>query len=461
MKYRYPLTLAMLNQSTLDVVARLAMLGAVAGNRDLPSKIAVTTQLVTVLEQFVRLLVEEALDKKRGRRAFELTTVRGLCGRIRVSISKARALRRNYQSVGAIEKAAQIHDMEELLSLVRRAAGPLGAMVRARHDNVHALGTIKPGVAAWHKAVEGVVFGVIARRPPALAAAHAVKGNALEAGGRPGLARAAYEESLEVCRAEIDARRGSAWLYTCAGYALAHIGRMDEARSCYGKAVDADPGSATAFHCMANLEMESGRYVDAVPLYEKAADLDGSLAASARSCMGYAAVLSGDGGAWRALEDINAVMRLNPKDASLRAGYGLALAMAGRRSEAGEMYRQAIGADPGDAAAHAGLADDRAFGGEYPEAVRLYRKAIGLGFSGYTAQLGMADALSKTGQHAKAVDHYRAAALSWAAAATLDSTCSGPMAPTRMPSPRIGGASAQWRRAPRQRSQRPHQTASP
>ena len=88
-KSRYPLTLSLVSQSMLDVFTRMAniKLNVVTDNE--MARIGSGIQTVTVLEQFLRLVLEIDLDEKGGAgRRVVVESVKGIDGAVSLSASR-------------------------------------------------------------------------------------------------------------------------------------------------------------------------------------------------------------------------------------------------------------------------------------------------------------------------------------------------------------------------------------
>jgi Flp pilus assembly protein TadD len=89
--------------------------------------------------------------------------------------------------------------------------------------------------------------------------------------------------------------------------------------------------------------------------------------------------------------------------------FGVALAAAGRSSEAAQRFENAVALAPDYAEAHNNLALALAEGGRLPEAIAEYGRAIGLRPDYAEAEANLGVALSASGRQAEALDHFRRA----------------------------------------------------
>ena len=89
--------------------------------------------------------------------------------------------------------------------------------------------------------------------------------------------------------------------------------------------------------------------------------------------------------------------------------FGVALAAAGRNSEAAQRFDNAVALAPDYAEAHNNLALALAEGGRLPEAIAEYGRAIGLRPDYAEAEANLGVALSASGRQAEALDHFRRA----------------------------------------------------
>ena len=95
---RFPLTLALVGMGMLDVFIGVAELKARLGSRDPVLKAAIVTQAVTILEQFLRLALEERLDLLHGRGRMPVR-IRGVRRAVWASVSRIGAVDHGFQSV--------------------------------------------------------------------------------------------------------------------------------------------------------------------------------------------------------------------------------------------------------------------------------------------------------------------------------------------------------------------------
>ena len=378
---RYAITSAMVRTSMIGVFIRMAELKSWLGRQDPVSQTAIVTQSITVLEQFLRLILEEQLDREAGGPAYDAAKVRGEGKKVRVSRSRLRALRRGFQNIYAIDDMAAECNLP---ALKRRLAELWAEVIRAlnlRHDLIHALGIIEIDAEGTVWIVGEIMEAALADMPKYRVLALLVEASIMEAAGRAGDARRAAERALEICRqvrAEDGKGGGDPWVLVCTGQSLARLRRMAEAEAAYREAAERHPRDVLSLVGMARLMVETDRPEEAVEWYKKAAAIDPSHVATLTGMGHVLAVVQGADGSL-AVQRYQDAMRDGYEDVSLRTGYGTALAMLGRSAEAAEQYRMAIKMDPGDAAAYVGLGDALTALKRYAEAIEMYKKGIRAG----------------------------------------------------------------------------------
>ena len=360
----------------LGVFVRVATIKACIGSGNEMSRMGVIVQCVTVLEQFVRLILEIDIDEKSGGRRTAIETVEGIRAAIALSMSRIEASLRTFQSRESLKRVAKQRGIWALLECVRVHGKRLRRLYRVRHVLVHTVHAIRYTEAEAYALVEAIVHAVIAARPRYMAALLLVEGHVMSAAGRYADARRAYRGVLGVCGRLGAAGKREAWAQVCEGHALARLGRAREARARYKRAMQIDPSYALAYLEMGHLELRAGRHGAALAMYRAAVEADPGYVA-ARLSRGHAlGVVRGIGGEAQAIECYEGALLLDSEEMSAYTGCGLALAMMGRHEEAVRWYRSAIKADPSDAAGRAGLANSLALAGRREEAIREYRAAI-------------------------------------------------------------------------------------
>ena len=186
---RRPVTSAMVGQSMLGVFGRLADAGAHAGRGGLAPIVLVAVQLVSALEQFLRLYAEDIIGKtERGRTKVR---VRGVKKPVDVRTARLKALAFNFQNTRQIGRMARRFRLPVLRECLAAHGGHLGSLFDARHDIVHTSGIIALDDVAAYKAVMSTIRRLLADRPRATAALLLVIGSTMDAAGRHKEARAA------------------------------------------------------------------------------------------------------------------------------------------------------------------------------------------------------------------------------------------------------------------------------
>ena len=433
---RYPITLAMIGMGMLGVFVGIAHLKVRAGSRDPVIKAAIVTQAVTILEQFLRLILEERLDLMHGR-AHMPAQIKDLGRAVWVSMSRIDALGHGLQSVEAIERLADMYGLPLLRKCVEEMREDLVRLFDQRHALVHSLGAFRFDDVRHLAVVERFVRAVLAGRDKYLATALIVEASVMDAAGVFAGARKAAAWALKICRrhrdrAEAKGTKCDLWALLYTGHCLARLGRSAEAEAAYKEAAGAYPKSILPLVGMANFLVLSGRPQEAVKWYGKAAAVDPGNAA-VRAGAGRALAAADDGSGIPVVQYYQAEARRGSGDAPFQTGHGTALALAGRHAEAAEQYRGAIAQDPDDAAARVGLGNAMQALGRHEDAARSYNAGIKRSeivafaprrrgdtggyasnpfvheLGGAAAHRGMGETLLKLGHHARAVDAMREA----------------------------------------------------
>jgi protein O-mannosyl-transferase len=191
------------------------------------------------------------------------------------------------------------------------------------------------------------------------------------------------------------------------GQALRELGRLEEARASYERALALaparSPGYAAVIQNSIGLVLtRQGRALEARDRFA-AAVRDSPGFAEARTNLGNA--LAGEGRAAEAIGHYREAIRLKPDDVEPRVGLGGALLRSGRPDEAIVHYREALALDPQLAQAHNGLGGALATAGRDAEAMTEYREALRLKPDLPTAHLNIALLLVKQGDPAQARRH--------------------------------------------------------
>ena len=154
MRLQYPITLAMIGLSMLDVFVIVAQLKIRVGSRDPVLKAAIVVQAVTALEQFLRLILEERLDAEHGGLRAAAVVVKGISRAFEVSASRIEAFGHGFQSVAAIRRLADKYGPPALQACLKKMGGDLARLFDLRHCLVHALGVIRFDEGAHLRTVE-------------------------------------------------------------------------------------------------------------------------------------------------------------------------------------------------------------------------------------------------------------------------------------------------------------------
>ena len=366
-------------QSMLGAFMRMAMLKDGVGSGSEIVRIAVVTQSVTVLEQFLRLILELDIDEKaRGKGRVVIKSIEGIEAAIAMSEARFKSSMSGFQSEAAVRRMAAERGMPALLEFIEEYAEELRYLFRKRHALTHSVGIVEFNEARAFAVVERLVHAVLAARPQYMMALLLVEGHVMSQAGRRAAARRAYERVVELCGRAGAAGGKEERVQACMGHALARLGRAGEAEACYARALRINPGYALASLEMGHLKMRAGRPGEALGMYKRSAEADPGYV-PARVARGHALGLvrsRGVGGDVLEVECYDNALRIDSEEMSAHTGCGLALAADGRHADAIEWYRRAVKADPGDAAGRTGLANSLAAIGNDAEAITEYGAAI-------------------------------------------------------------------------------------
>lgn len=244
---------------------------------------AAAVALVSVVEQFCRLVTAEMLGRGKGAmpervevRLADMKRVAHMSNEVLVSLTL------NFQSVEAVERMLREYGMGDALKRkgLRRA---LAALFAARHDLVHTAAPVWLDVRAAYYAVVELVFGIAKFIPELEADMRLVEGDFFRKRGMAGRSQEGYERAEALCRALAQNNPDSAQAHARLGLALSGLGRDEEALASYDRAADIDPGRAVThlkkalpldddgslLYQLAQAYRASGDRAEAAPLLER------------------------------------------------------------------------------------------------------------------------------------------------------------------------------------------------
>ena len=156
-KRRYQLTRALVTQSMLGVFIRMGVVKANVGTRNELTRIGVATQSVTVLEQFLRLVLELEMDEKPGGRGtFVIESVEGLDAAVALGASAHYATDRSFQSAASIQRMAEMCGIEALAEFLERNRDRIELLFGTRHALTHTVGIVEFDEAALYETPEAI-----------------------------------------------------------------------------------------------------------------------------------------------------------------------------------------------------------------------------------------------------------------------------------------------------------------
>ena len=327
-----------------------------------------TVKLVTVLEQFLRHVVETQL--KTGKVSPDELVDGELPGPERrngATLERHIAFSLNFQSVDSIKnilnEIGEPGAFDRCLSEPRRET--LKTLLDHRHETVHTYVALPP---IEINRCFGVVFAfmncIMLEIPSSSRHFYTHVGDGLFQSREYPEAIAYYDKSLA-------ARRDEPYALARKGESLAELGRHGEAVECYDRAPDPDDSAlARKGESLAEL----GRHGEAVECYDRALarnpDYPYALARKGESLAGLKRFEE-------AAECCDRALARNPDYPYALVGKGASLAGLGRHGEAVECCDRALALDPGYSYAHAKKGESLAGLGRHEEAVAHYGRRLG------------------------------------------------------------------------------------
>ncbi len=193
------------------------------------------------------------------------------------------------------------------------------------------------------------------------------------------------------------------------GIALAHDGKLEEARAELERAVALRPGNADTRVNLANVYRKQGETARAVALYREILREDPGHWHARRNLAG---TLAEAGRIPEATEEYLRLQREHPEDPDLAASLGALYLQTGNTAEAARFFRAALALRPGQAEALNNLGIALFREGRVGEAVESWREAAGLQPGNSDLQNNLGVALATLGREEEAITHWsRALAL--------------------------------------------------
>ena len=190
------------------------------------------------------------------------------------------------------------------------------------------------------------------------------------------------------------------------GDVLRQKGQLDEAFACFRKAIGLAPSLAMAHNGMGYTLMDKKEADEAVACYRKAIELAPKYA-NAHNGLGNALMAKGQ--VKEAIASYKKAIEFDPKDPNPHSNLGTALIDKGQLKEAIACYKKAIELDPRMASSHSGLGFALSLNGQLDEAIACCRKAIELDPKYSMAHGNLVAALKAKGQFDEAIASYRKA----------------------------------------------------
>lgn len=191
------------------------------------------------------------------------------------------------------------------------------------------------------------------------------------------------------------------------GTALVKVGRADEAKAYFERALELDPDYVEAHANLAARLAAEGRHEAAIRQFELALRGDPKLEPARR---GLAQSLAASGRHEEAVKAYRRLVVLDPDDAETRAALGAELVALGDDAAAGEELHRALELEPELARAQLTLGTIAQRAGRAVEAIGAYRAALAIDPGLGEARYDLALALHGAGQIEEALESYALAA---------------------------------------------------
>ena len=180
--------------------------------------------------------------------------------------------------------------------------------------------------------------------------------------------------------------------------------KLDEAISCYRKALELDSKNASALYRLGSALNKHGRVDEAIACHKKLIELDPK---SASGHIGLGHALKAQGNIDQAIVCFRTAVALDPHRGNSHHDLGSLLRTSGKLDEAAACFKKAIDLDPNDPRPHAGLGHVLRHLGNEDEAIACYKKAISIDPKYAEAHYNLGISFRALGMVGEAIDSYQ------------------------------------------------------
>ena len=218
----------------------------------------------------------------------------------------------------------------------------------------------------------------------------------------------------------VQRRRGFSDCYVEIGVALQELGQKDDGLRALEAAMQVEPQNASAWAEVGKALQGQGRFEDAAGFFDRAlllapsdADIWVAKGKAMRALMEYGEARMCYGKALQLeplrIEFYEQLHEINPEDAEVLKGKGVALSLRGRHDEAAGAFREALELAPGNAGLLTETGKGLSRAGKPDEALALFDRALQSNPACKGAHIARARTLSEAGKHEEALKSYSAA----------------------------------------------------
>ncbi|PHX57425.1 glycosyl transferase family 2 [Tychonema bourrellyi FEM_GT703] len=220
-------------------------------------------------------------------------------------------------------------------------------------------------------------------------------------------AQGKMEQAISACKKALQIKP-EAPLYKMLGNALQVGGKIDEAKTCYVRAIEINPNFAEAYANYGSICAQQEEWQEAISAYEKAIALKPDFAGAFRN---YAKLLTQLGKSEEATQCWYRAFAIDPKSGTAEDLENLAktLIEQGKVNQGIDCYRRAVELNPNAGAAYHELAEILKGQEQWESAVDAYTKAIQINPDLSWSHNNLAESLVKLERWDEAVDAYRRA----------------------------------------------------
>ncbi|GAB4304931.1 MAG: hypothetical protein Fur0025_46890 [Oscillatoriaceae cyanobacterium] len=290
------------------------------------------------------------------------------------------------QSTGKLEEARQCY----LKAL----------QLQPNFAEVHAnLGSLSAQQQRWQAAISH--YQKALELNPQFAGAYRNLAKVFERSGQPAAAALSWYQALT-----LEPQAGTAEQYLTVGNAVFQQGKVDEALSCYRRAIELNPNLSQAYHNVGEVLSVIQEWDEAIDAYRQSIEVKPD---NAGSHYGLAKAL-GQLERWEdAVVAYRQVIELNGSSAEIYHQFADALANLQQWEEAASAYRQAIELNQNNSWSYNNLGGALIKLERWEEAVTAYRRAIELNPEFHWSYYNLGDAVAKLGEWDEAVRAYQEA----------------------------------------------------